>query len=127
MEFDYTVTTTKTFDEAVAAVQEEVVKQGMRVLHVHDMQQLLADKGFHRDPMKLIEVCHAKYSYEFLEAEIMIGLCMPCKINVYPKDGQIHISGMRPIVLPQFFPNVDLGEKPSEIDQILRTIIDNAK
>jgi len=46
---------------------------------------------------------------------------------VYVKDGQTFISGMRPIILPQFFPNVDLGEKPKEIDQIIRNIIDNAK
>jgi len=34
---------------------------------------------------------------------------------------------MRPIVLSQFFPQADLGERPKEIDQIIQNIINNAK
>ncbi len=124
MEFDYTTNTTKTFDEAVLAVQEEIAKAGMRVLFVHDVQASLGEKGFQRDPFKIIEFCNAKYANEFLNADIKIGLCMPCKINVYIKDTQTFVSGMRPIVLSQFFPQADLGEMPKEIDQVIRNIID---
>ena len=52
---------------------------------------------------------------------------MPCKINVYIKDGETFISGMRPIVLSQFFPNANLGEMPNEIDVAIKNIIDSAK
>ena len=127
MEFDYTVTTTKDFNFAVERTQEEIAKAGMRVLYIHDVQKTLAEKGFEREPFKIVEFCSAKYANEFLNADIKIGLCMPCKINVYIKDGQTFISGMRPIVLPQFFPQADLGEKPKEIDQIIKNIIDNTK
>jgi len=125
MEFDYTITTTKTFVEAVQSVQDEIAKAGMRVLHVHDVQETLAEKGFAREPFKIIEFCSAKYANEFLNKDIKIGLCLPCKINVYTKDGQTFISGMRPIVLQQFFPEIDLGDRPKEIDQIIQNIIDN--
>lgn len=127
MELDYTVTTTKNFDSAVKNVKEEITKVGMRVLHIHDVQKTLAEKGFQREPFKIIEFCNAKYANEFLNADIKIGLCLPCKINVYTKDKQVFISSMRPIILPQFFPKVDLGNKPQEIDQIIQNIINNAK
>ena len=148
MEFDYTITTTKSFDDAVESVQHEIAKVGMRVLYVHDVQKTLAEKGFERELFKIVEFCSAKYANEFLNADIKIGLCMPCKINVYIKDGQtfnsrlydnssanqgsrakreVLISGMRPIILPQFFPQADLGEKSKEIDQIIQNIINNAK
>ncbi|MEK7077637.1 MAG: DUF302 domain-containing protein [Patescibacteria group bacterium] len=127
MEFDYTVTTTKTFNEAVQSAQDEIAKIGMRVLYVHDVQKTLGEKGFLREPFKIIEFCSAKFANEFLNADIKIGLCLPCKINVYIQDGQTFISGMRPIVLPQFFPHVDLGQRPKEIDQIIQNIINNAK
>src|SRR3989338_10372460 len=126
-QFDYTIIKIKNFDEAVQSAQDEIVKAGMRVLYVHDVQKTLAEKGFERDSFKIIEFCSAKYASEFLNADIKIGLCMPCKINVYVKDGQTFISAMRPIILPQFFPNTDLGAKPEEIDRIIRNIIDNAK
>ena len=127
MEFDYTITTTKTFVEAVQSVQDEIAKAGMRVLHVHDVQETLAEKGFAREPFKIIEFCSAKYANEFLNKDIKIGLCLPCKINVYTKDGQTFISGMRPIILSQFFPKANLGNLPIEVDAIIRGIIDRSK
>jgi len=127
MEFDYTITTTKAFAEAVQSAQDEIAKAGMRVLHVHDVQKTLSEKGFVREPFKIIEFCSAKYANEFLNKDIKIGLCLPCKINVYTKDGQTFISGMRPIVLQQFFPEIDLGDRLKEIDQIIQNIINNTK
>lgn len=126
MEFDYTVTT-KDFNSAVDSVQEEIAKAGMRVLYVHDVQKTLAEKGFEKEPFKIIEFCSAKYANEFLKADIKTGLCMPCKINVYVKDGKTFISGMRPIILPQFFPEADLGNRPQEIDSTIQSIINNSK
>ena len=127
MNFDYTVPTDKSFDAAVLDVQKGIIDAGMRVLYVHDVQQSLAEKGFVRESFKIIEFCNARYAYDFLEEDIKIGLCMPCKINVYAINGKTTISGMRPLVLSQFFPDADLGNKPMEIDEKLITIIEGAK
>lgn len=127
MNFDYTITTTKSFDDAVQSAQDEMVKAGMRVLYVHDVQKTLGEKGFQREPFKIVEFCNAKFANEFLDIDIKVGLCMPCKVNVYVKDGQTFISAMRPIVLPQFFPDADFGERPKEIDKIIQNIINNTK
>ena len=127
MEFDYTVTTTKSFNSAVDSVEAETAKVGFKVLHVHDVKETLEAKGFEIEPFKIIEVCNAKSAYTVLQADIKIGLCLPCKINVYIKGGQTFISGMRPIVLPQFFPNAKLGNLPEEVDRSSRSIVDNAK
>ena len=99
----------------------------MRVLHIHDVQQTLTDKVFAREPFKIIEFCNAQYANDFLNADIKIGLCMPCKINVYVIDGQTFISGMRPTVLSLFFPDANLGDQPQEIDQRIQEIINQAK
>ena len=127
MKFDYTSITNKGFEQAVESVQVEIAKAGMRVLYVHDVQASLVEKGFPREPFKIVEFCNAKYANEFLNADINIGLCMPCKINVYVKDSQTIISGMRPIVLSQFFPEANLGTLPEEIDQLIKVVIDSAK
>ena len=127
MDFDYTVTTKKSFDEAVASVEKETKNAGFKVLHIHDVTATLKEKGFEIEPFKIIEVCNAKSAYTVLQADIKIGLCLPCKINVYQKDGKTYISGMRPIILPQFFPQANLGNLPAEVDEIIRGIIDNSK
>ena len=127
MDFDYTVTTKKSFDEAVRSVEEETKKAGFRVLYIHDVAATLAEKNFQIEPFKIIEICNAKSAYAVLQADIKIGLCLPCKINVYIKDGQAFISGMRPIILSQFFPQANLGNLPNEVDTIIKGIIDKSK
>src|SRR3989344_3407871 len=127
MDFDYTVATEKSFDEAVKAIQDETKTAGFSVLYIHDVTVLLAEKSFQIEPYKIIEICNAKSAYAVLKADIKIGLCLPCKINVYKKDGKTFISGMRPTILPQFFPNADLGNLPEEVDEIIRGIIDKSK
>ena len=127
MDFDYTVTTKKTFDDAVKTVEKETKTAGFRVLYIHDVTKTLAEKNFQIEPFKIIEICNAKSAYNALQADIKIGLCLPCKINVYQKNGKTFISGMRPIILPQFFPNADLGNLPDEVDAVIRGIIDKSK
>lgn len=127
MEFDYTITTEKTFDVAVQNVQNEIAKAGMRVLYIHDVQKTLAEKGFERAPFVIVEFCNAKFAHEFLNIDITIGLCLPCKINVYIEGEHTFISGMRPVILSHLFPHANLGEKPQEIDRIIQTIINNSK
>ncbi|OGY95073.1 MAG: hypothetical protein A3J95_04675 [Candidatus Komeilibacteria bacterium RIFOXYC2_FULL_45_12] len=127
MEFDYTVTTQKDFDSAVLVVQEETAKAGFRVLYVHDVHKTLDEKGFKIEPMKIIEFCNAKSAYAVLQEDAKIGLCLPCKILVYTKDGKTIISGMRPIILSKFFPKSQLGTLPEEIDALIKVVIDNSK
>lgn len=127
MDFDYTVVTEKSFDQAVEAVEKETKTAGFRVLYIHDVTATLKEKELEIEPYKIIEICNAKSAYSVLKADPKIGLCLPCKINVYQKDGKIYISGMRPIVLPQFFPQANLGNLPTEVDTIIRGIIDRSK
>ncbi|KKS98005.1 MAG: hypothetical protein UV73_C0004G0147 [Candidatus Gottesmanbacteria bacterium GW2011_GWA2_43_14] len=127
MDFDYTVTTEKSFDQAVKAVEKETKNAGFRVLYIHDVTATLKEKGFKAEPFKIIEICNARSAYTVLQADIKIGLCLPCKINVYRKDGITYISGMRPIILPRFFPKAHLGALPIEIDKIIKEIIDRSR
>ncbi len=127
MVFDYTVATEKSFEETVKAIERETKAAGFRVLYIHDATTTLKEKGFEIEPFKIIEICNAKSAYIFLQADIKIGLMLPCKINVYQKNGKTYISGMRPFILPQFFPKANLGSLPKEIDGIIREIIDKSK
>ena len=127
MEFDYTVITKKSCNEAVLAVEQETKNAGFRVLYIHDVTATLKEKSFEIEPFKIIEICNARSAYTVLQADIKIGLCLPCKINVYQKDSKTYISGMRPVILSQFFPKANLGNLPIEVDELIRGIIDKSK
>lgn len=127
MKFDYTVSTEKAFDQVVSEIQAKTPEKGMSVLYIHDVTATLKGKGFEREPLKIIEICNAKYAHAVLKESEAISLMMPCKINVYEKEGKTYISAMLPTVISQFFPEARLGSVPEEVEKIVRSIVDEVK
>lgn len=127
MEAIYQVVTNKSFDEAVDAVLERTKTNGFRVLHVHDVQATLAEKNFEREPLKIIEVCNAKYAHMALQIEVTISLLMPCRINVYLQEGSTIISTVKPSSLVGMFDRPELEGFANEVEEILFKIIDESK
>lgn len=126
-QFDYTVTTDKSFDDAVSAVEQLAAESGFRVLATHDVAATLASKGFQRDPYKIVEICQAGPAFRALGADPLVGLFMPCKVNVFTRDGKTVISAMRPIVLADFFPGKGLEDLANEVDTAVRGVVDKAR
>lgn len=126
MEAIYQVTSQKSFDDTVAAVQTQTQVNGFRVLHTHDVQATLAEKDFQREPLKIIEVCNAKYAHTALLIDITVSLLMPCRINVYSEGGKTKISTVRPKTLVTMFDNLDLQEFADDVEGVLLRIIDQS-
>ncbi|HBC45999.1 MAG TPA: hypothetical protein DEO84_02495 [candidate division Zixibacteria bacterium] len=127
MQLGYSCETNKDFNAAVTALQERTAAKGFRVLHVHDLQATMAEKGLERSPFKIIEICNSKFAHKILGINEDIGLFMPCKINVYTKNGKTIISAMRPSMISEFFDNKELKEVADEVDAIVRSIVDDVK
>ncbi|MBI5649018.1 MAG: DUF302 domain-containing protein [Chloroflexi bacterium] len=127
MNFAYTITSSKSFNDATRAIEQAVAVNGFRVLHTHDVQQTFAEKGVAREPYKIVEVCNVKYASQALNADPLIGLMMPCKIVVFAEPGATKISLLLPSLLSEFFPHANLGAMAREVETILRAVVDSAK
>ncbi|VAX30877.1 hypothetical protein MNBD_NITROSPIRAE03-1756 [hydrothermal vent metagenome] len=125
--FDYTVETNKSFDEAVEAIIAQTKEKGFGVLHVHDVKATLAGKGFEREPLKIIEICNAKYANEVLKADVRIALMLPCPISVYVENGKTCISALRPKIMSDFYPDANIKATAEEVDRIVLEIVDGAR
>jgi uncharacterized protein (DUF302 family) len=123
----YTVTTQASVEEAVERVQEATARHGFRVLGVHAVDTLLAEKGFPREPYRIIEVCSARHASQVLAADVGLGLFLPCKVNVYAQGGQTHISALRPTILTQYSSSSEAQSTAQEVDAVLRAIVDEAR
>jgi uncharacterized protein (DUF302 family) len=126
MQFDYTIPTTKDFETAVEAVKQGTADAGFRVLAVHDVAATLAEKGFQRERVTIIEVCNAKYASQVLAADVMIGLMLPCPIMVYAEQGNVFVTTMRPTIIKDFFPQADITTAATEVEVALVGIVDKA-
>ncbi len=125
--FQYTVSSSKSFDAAVSAVEQKTAEKGFRVLHTHDVAGTLAEKGFAREPLKIVEVCNARYASEVLAKDISIALLLPCPIAVYTKSGKTFISTMKPSVLADFYPDADISGTAAQVEKAVLQIVDEAK
>ena len=125
--FEKTVTTEKSFDQAVSAVEQKAADNGFRVLHTHDVAATLAEKGFPRQPLKIVEICNAKYASEVLSRDVRISLMLPCPISVYVDQDKTHISTMLPSSISQFYPDAGIDQLAAEVESIVLKIIEEAK
>lgn len=125
--FDYTVETRKSFDEAVAVIEAKSKEKGFGVLHIHDVKATLASKGFDREPLKIIEICNAKYASQVLAKDIKISLMLPCPISVYAEGGKTYISTLRPKMIADFYPQADIKDIAEDVDRIVLSIVDEAR
>jgi uncharacterized protein (DUF302 family) len=125
--FDYTVETTKSVDEAVAAIETKAAEKGFRVLHVHDVQATLAAKGFETEPMKIVEVCNAKFASQVLAKDKKISLMLPCPISVFVEAGKTYISALKPRVIADYYPDANIESIATEVERVVLALVDEAK
>ena len=125
-DFAYIVETEKSFDEAVVSVRKAVENKGWAIFQVYDYKEILAVKGFKQKPLKIIEICSGKYANQFLNKNMLISLCMPCKINVLEENGKVKILGMKPTIISRFFPEVK-KEEAIKVEEDITEIIKNAR
>jgi uncharacterized protein (DUF302 family) len=126
MNLEYTVTSDRPFDTVVADVERITAEKMFRVLHVHDVQATLAEKGFPREPLKIIEICNAKFAHEALGKDMRVSIFLPCKINVYTEGGKTIIKAMRPLAMKEILPDSGLETVAQEVDRVVVDIVDRA-
>lgn len=125
--FEHTVTTEKSFDETVATIEKKSAEKGFRVLHTHDVAATLREKGFPREPLKIIEICNAKYASQVLNKDVKISLMLPCPISVYVQEGKTHVSTLLPSAIPEFYPDAHIERLADEVEAIVLQIIEEAR
>jgi uncharacterized protein (DUF302 family) len=124
--FDYTIDSSLSLEDAVAAVERATAENAFRVLHVHDVAATLAEKGFQREPMRIVEVCNAKHAYAVLAADPKIALMLPCRIVVWTEAGRTKVSTVLPSVISAFYPGAGIEETAAQVERVLVAIIDAA-
>lgn len=126
--FDYTVTSQKDFDTAIADLKNSLVAIKFGVLWELDIANKLKEKGvYYQGQFKILEVCNPQKAKEALETDIRVGYFLPCKIVVFVQDGETKIGTSRPSVMMKMFNSDQLQDFAETVERELITAIDNAK
>ncbi len=100
----HVIETDRGFDDAVVSVLKSVEKKGWALFQIYDIRERLAAKGFGTGRLKIIEICSAKYASQFLSKNVLVSLCLPCKISVFEENGKVKIAGMLPRIRQSILP-----------------------
>ena len=122
----YTKTTKKSVDQAIQDLGTAVESNGFKVLNQLDIGGILTGKGFDCEPTRILEVCHAPSAAAVLDANVDIGLLLPCKINVYQRQGQTYVSALDPGMMKQFFSEPEILKVADDVQAAIKRIVDQA-
>jgi len=114
------------FESVADNLEKLTPEHQFRVLAVHDVQQTLAEKGFERGPLKIIEVCSASFAHQALQKTIDVSLFMPCKFSVYTKGNQTVVTLARPAMIAEMLPGAGLEELAEQVEETLKKIMQDA-
>mgnify|MGYP000986001516 FL=1 len=115
---NYTVTTTKSVNEAVESIENNVKEYKFGILHIHDVKSTLNEKGVvFSNECKILDVCNPHQAKELLSVDMIMSMTMPCKISVYTDQKETKISMLKPT---EMFPNFNksLNIEAQEIKKV---------
>jgi uncharacterized protein (DUF302 family) len=112
------------FDEARARVTAALKQEGFGVLTEIDIQSTLKaklDKAFRK--YSILGACNPQLASRALDAELGIGLLLPCNVCVWEDDGGSVVSIARPDAMFALVENSAVKPVAEEADQRLRRVI----
>jgi len=125
----YVVNTDKSFEDAAAALDEEVKKLGFGVLHIHDLGKTLRSKGVaFAEECRVFEVCNPVQAARVLSVDMQLNMALPCRISVYTEKGVTKMGLIRPTdMLSALSKDPALHEIAREVESKTMQMIDNAR
>ena len=120
--FDYTVETSKSVEEAVKSLEENLKEKQFGVLWQFDVKETLESKGLdYEKPFMILEVCNPK--------EAQKGYMLPCKMVVYEddQDGKTKIGMPKPTELINMVGDDSINDIAKDIENRLIEAIEQSK
>ena len=112
MNYGFTTTVTGAFDTTVQRVVEALQAEGFGVLSDIDLQKAMKDKlGKDIAPHRILGACNPALAYKALEAEVDVGLLLPCNVTVRAgDDGKVVVGFLNPEIMVQLTANPAIRE-----------------
>jgi len=94
------ITTSRSFEDAIARVTELLAAQGFGVLTEIDVQAPLRKKlGLEAKPYRILGACNPPFAHQALEAEPHVGVLLPCNVVVWDEGTHRVVAAMEPRVM----------------------------
>lgn len=124
--YGYSKKVSFSFEQAIEKVKEELQKEGFGILTEIDVKATLKKKlDVDFQNYVILGACNPPNAYKSLQAEIEIGLMLPCNVIVYQKNNDVFVSAVMPTVAMGMIDNESLKNIAINIENKLKKAIDS--
>ena len=126
MDYGFVRETDLGFDEALQKVEQELQKEGFKILTTINAQAKFKEKLNIEFPKYMIlGACNPKLAHEAICTEWNIGLLLPCNVIVYEKNSKVWVGVMKPTAAMSAVKNKELESLANEVEAKLKRAFDN--
>jgi len=113
------------YEDAISRVTDALKEEGFGVLTEIDVKATLKkklDKEFRK--YVILGACNPPYAYRSLEADLDVGLLLPCNVIVYETDDKrAYIAAINPISALGVIQNEKLRKIAEEVSERLERVV----
>lgn len=114
------------YDDAISKVTDALKEEGFGVLTEIDVKATLKKK-LDREFRKyvILGACNPPYAHRSLEADLDVGLLLPCNVIVYETDDKkASVSAINPVSALGVIQNEELRKIAEEVSEKLKRVIE---
>lgn len=125
MEYYFSKTLKKSFEESVIRTSEVLKSQGFGIISEIDIQAKMKEKlGVDFKKYLILGACSTSHAYRALQAEDKIGTMLPCNVIVIEQgEGMTEVAAINPVASMMAIANPTLGPIANEVGENLKKVI----
>jgi uncharacterized protein (DUF302 family) len=125
-EYAFSTILNTSYEEAISRVTDALKEEGFGVLTEIDVKETLKKKlGVDFRKYVILGACNPPYAHRTLQADLDVGLLLPCNVIVYETDDKkACISAFNPISALEIMKSDVLRKIAEEVSEKLKKVID---
>ena len=114
------------YEDAISKVTDALKEEGFGVLTEIDVKATLKKKlGADFRKYVILGACNPPYAYRTLQADLDVGLLLPCNVIVYETDDKkAYVSLLNPVSALEVIKNKDLKKIAEEVSEKLKKVVE---
>ncbi len=125
-EYAFSTVLDASYEDAVSKVTDALKEEGFGVLTEIDVKSTLKKKlGVDFRKYVILGACNPPYAFRTLQADLDVGLLLPCNVIVYETDEKkVFVSAINPVSALDVIKNEQLRRIAEEVSEKLKKVID---
>ena len=125
-EYAFSTVLDASYEDAVSKVTDALKEEGFGVLTEIDVKSTLKKKlGVDFRKYVILGACNPPYAHRTLQADLDVGLLLPCNVIVYETDDKkAYVSAFNPVSALEVIKSQELRKIAEEVSGKLKRVLD---